>query len=53
MKELPDVAEIRYHYAVAVYKSGEKIEAKKQLKRLLQDNPSFDGRDDAQKLMLQ
>jgi putative PEP-CTERM system TPR-repeat lipoprotein len=53
MKELPDVAEIRYHYAVAVYKSGEKIEAKKLLKRLLQDNSSFDGREDAQKLMLQ
>ena len=53
MKELPDVAEIRYHYAVAVYKSGETIKAKKLLKRLLQDNPSFDGREDAQKLMLQ
>ena len=53
MKELPDVAEIRYHYAVAVYRSGEKIEAKKLLNRILQDNPSFDGREDAQKLMLQ
>ncbi|MDT8281572.1 MAG: PEP-CTERM system TPR-repeat protein PrsT [Gammaproteobacteria bacterium] len=53
MKALPDVAEIRYHHAVAVYKSGEKIEAKKLLKRLLQDNPSFDGSEDAQRLVSQ
>jgi len=53
LKGLPDAADVRYHYAVAVYKSGEKIEGKKLLKRLLQTNQSFEGRADAQKLVSQ
>lgn len=51
--ELPDVAEVRYHYAVALYESGEKIEAKKLLNRLLQSGQSFDGRENAQRLVSQ
>jgi putative PEP-CTERM system TPR-repeat lipoprotein len=53
IKELPDVPEVRYHYAVALYKSGEKIEAKRLLNKLLQSGQSFEGLEDAQKLMLQ
>ena len=51
LKGLPDVAEIQYHYAAALAKTGETIEAKKRLNVLLQDQQSFPGREDARSLL--
>lgn len=53
MKVLSEVPEVRYHYAVALFKSGEKTEARKIIKQLLTTDQSFEGRDDAQQLMLE
>lgn len=51
MKKLFDVPEVRYHYAVALFKSGEKTQARKMLKRLLEQHSAFEGRDEAEKLL--
>lgn len=51
MEKLPKVAEVRYHYAVALLKSGKTIEARKMLNRLMQEDKSFVGREDAQQLL--
>lgn len=51
MKSLPDVAEVRYHYAVALARSGETIEAKKRLNQLLQSEQSFIGIEDGRLLL--
>ena len=53
MESLSTVPEVRYHYAVALLKSGEKTEAQKIFNDLLQSGQAFEGRDDAQKLMSQ
>ena len=51
IKALPGVPEVRYHYAVALLRSGEVTEARKILGKLLEDGKSFEGRDEAQRLM--
>ncbi len=51
IEKLPDVPDVRYHYAVALLKSGEQAEAKKRLNQLLQSDPLFEGREDAQGLL--
>ena len=44
-------AEIKYHYAVALARSGEKEKARQQLSELLAKPTAFDGREDAQRLL--
>jgi putative PEP-CTERM system TPR-repeat lipoprotein len=51
MKNLPGVPEVKYHYAVALLKSGEEKEARKILGRLLKDGKSFEGREEAEQLL--
>ena len=51
MEKLSEVPEVRYHYAVALLKSGEKTEAYKLLNQLLQSESSFEGREDIQALL--
>ena len=51
LKTLPDVPEVRYHYAVALLKSGEEKEARQMLGKLLEKYSSFDGREEAEQLM--
>lgn len=47
----PASAEIRYHLAVALSKSGDKLNARKELDKLLADNKSFPQIDDAKALL--
>ncbi len=51
MEQLPGIPEVRYHYAVALIKSGETIKARDILKQLLASNEAFEGRDEAEALM--
>lgn len=51
MEKLSELPEVRYHYAVALLKSGEKIEARKLLTQLLHSERPFEGRDDIQALL--
>jgi len=51
MERMSTVPEVRYHYAVALLKSGEEKQAREMLKKLLDEVESFDGRDDAVRLM--
>jgi putative PEP-CTERM system TPR-repeat lipoprotein len=46
-------AEVHYHLAVALAKSGEKAKARRELESLLATNPNFTQRDDAQALLKQ
>ncbi|MXS85729.1 PEP-CTERM system TPR-repeat protein PrsT [Nitrosomonas sp. HPC101] len=48
---VPEAAEIRYHYAVGLYKSGNKTEARQELEKLLSGDKPFSQRDEAQKLL--
>lgn len=48
---LPDVPEVRYHYAVALMKSGEKDRARMMLDKLLEQHKDFEGRADAELLL--
>ena len=50
-KQLPDVAEVSYHYAVALHRSGDQQQAREMLEALLADNKSFDGREQARLLL--
>ena len=52
MKKLSGVPEVRYHYAVALLKSGEEKEALQMLGKLLEENRSFEGRDEAERLFV-
>lgn len=47
----PAAPELRYHLAVALSKSGDKVNARKELDKLLQDNRSFPQIDDAKALL--
>ncbi len=49
--KLPNMAEIRYHLAVAKYKSGDEQAARKELTTLLASEKTFIGRDDAEALL--
>ena len=51
LNKLPDVAEVRYHYAVALYKTGDKEEAWRELEELLKDGKSFEGQEDAKRIL--
>ena len=51
LEKLPKVAEVRYHYAVALLKSGEEKEARQMLAALLEEGQSFEGRDEAERLL--
>lgn len=51
MQRLPDIAEVRYHYAVALLKSDREAEARKLLTALLDSGESFPGREEAQRLV--
>jgi predicted Zn-dependent protease len=44
---LPDVPEVRYHYAAALYESGDREQGRRLIRELLQDSASFTGRDAA------
>jgi putative PEP-CTERM system TPR-repeat lipoprotein len=46
----PANAEIRYHLAVGLHKSGRKAEARDELRQALKSGSSFDGIEDARKL---
>jgi len=48
---VPEAAEIRYHYAVGLFKSGNKAEARQELEKLLGGDKPFPQRDDAKKLL--
>lgn len=51
LRQLPDSPEIRYHYAVALYQTGERDKALGMLKDLLADDSEFTGRADAQQFL--
>ncbi|RLA02048.1 MAG: PEP-CTERM system TPR-repeat protein PrsT [Gammaproteobacteria bacterium] len=50
-KQLPGVAEVSYHYAVALQLSGEHQQARDILETLLADGKLFDGREHARQLL--
>ncbi|MEN8205326.1 MAG: XrtA/PEP-CTERM system TPR-repeat protein PrsT [Pseudomonadota bacterium] len=50
-KQLPGVAEVSYHYAVALHKSGDQQQAREILEALLVDDKPFDGREHARRLL--
>ncbi len=50
LKSLP-VPEVRYHHAVALYRAGNKNEARKLLGALLKEDVAFEGKEEAQQLM--
>jgi len=47
MDKLPGVTEVRYHYAVALIKSGDEKAGKALLEKILAENSQFAGRQDA------
>jgi predicted Zn-dependent protease len=47
----PKSPELRYHLAVALNKSGDKLAARKELEKLLADNKSFPQLDEARLLL--
>jgi tetratricopeptide (TPR) repeat protein len=51
LRQLPDSPEIRYHYAVALYQTGERDKALGMLKDLLAEDNEFTGRADAQQFL--
>lgn len=51
MKSLPDVPDVRYHYATALMKSGEEIKARKIFAGLLENDEPFEGREQVVELM--
>jgi len=51
MELIPDNLEIRYHYAVALVKSGNKDEGQLMLEKLLKQNKPFNGRKEARQLL--
>ena len=53
MEKLSQVPEVRYHYGVALMKSGKKEEARQILSKLLEDGTPFEGRDEAKALLNQ
>lgn len=51
MDIMPTSLDIRFHYASALVKSGNKVEAKKILEELLNQEQSFTGREEAKRLL--
>jgi len=52
VEQLSDVAEVRYHYAVALYKSGDRETARQLLEALLDEGKPFEGEDEARQILL-
>lgn len=50
-RDLPEVPDVKYHYAVALHKSGDKQAAYAMLEELLASVAIFDGRADARSLL--
>jgi cytochrome c-type biogenesis protein CcmH/NrfG len=50
-EKLPDDAEIRYHYAVALHLSGDQQQARQILEDLLADGKPFDNSEQARDLL--
>lgn len=48
---LPNIPEVSYHHAVALYRAGDKQEARRLLEELLRKYERFDGREDAEQLV--
>jgi len=51
MMSLSGVAEVRYHYAVALMKTGDEEKAREFFTELLDSNVQFEGREHVKKLM--
>ncbi len=51
LAELPDVPEVQYHHAVALYQSGDKQAAFAALEKLLDSEAEFEGRAEARSLL--
>jgi putative PEP-CTERM system TPR-repeat lipoprotein len=49
----PDAGEIRYHFAVALIKSGDKAKARKELETVLSSGKNFPSREEAKTLLKQ
>ena len=50
-RALPGEPEVQYHMAAALYKTGEKVAARKVINQLLDSGVEFNGRADAQALV--
>ena len=48
VEKSPDVAVFNYHYGMALYKAGDMVAAKIYLTVSLENNPDFQGKDDAE-----
>ena len=48
---LPELPDVRYHYAVGLAKAGREAEAQRELESLLEGFESFPQREDAQRLL--
>jgi putative PEP-CTERM system TPR-repeat lipoprotein len=53
LAKAPDVADIRYHLAVALFKSGDKVRAEAELKRVLDSGTKFSQEREAETLLAQ
>ena len=51
MEQLSDNPEVRYHYGVALYKAGNKDQARQVLEELVAEGGSFDGMEEAQRIL--
>ena len=51
IKALPAVAEVQYHYAVSLLKSGSEAEGRSMLEQLLVSGQAFEGRSEAEQLL--
>ena len=51
MVDLSEVPEVRYHYAVALLKSGQEEKARSMLDKLVQSQQQFEGLDEARELL--
>lgn len=51
VEQLSGVAEVRYHYAVALYKSGDRKTAVQLLEALLGEDTPFEGREEARRML--
>ena len=47
----PDLSELRYHLAVALSRTGDHAEARKELKQLLASGENFSNREEANTLL--
>ncbi len=50
-QQLPDEAEVSYHYAVALYRSGDREGARQILETLVGEERIFDGSKQARQLL--